>query len=65
MVIRKPVANRIPWTGGSYPYSAGTAFHLAVLCYDPNIVFKETSSHAGFCVQVYWFANNNCYGSGN
>lgn len=51
MVIRKPVANRIPWTGGNYPYSTGTAFLLGVLCYNANVVFEENLC-AGFCVRV-------------
>lgn len=63
-MIRKPVANRIPWTGGNYPYSTGTAFLLGVLCYNANVVFEENLC-AGFCVRVQGFANNNCYESGN
>jgi len=63
VVIRKPVADRIPWPGGGDPCSAGPALLLGVLWY--NVIFKDNSLYAGFCVQDEWFAISNCYPSGN
>lgn len=50
-VIRKPVADRIPRTGGDDPCSAGPALLLAVPWYNANIICGEKSLYADFCVQ--------------
>lgn len=49
--MRKPVADRIPWTGGDDPYYTGPALLLGVLWYNANIIFEEKSLYAGFYVQ--------------
>lgn len=41
MVIKRLIADRMPWTRGDNPCSTGPALLLSVLWYNANTVFEE------------------------